>query len=138
MKKLKPEQIKVIKREIKLELARKDFWEFCRLIDPKFYKKNRKYLRELCSKLQAFYESDKKALIVNMPPRHGKSYTIQLFCAWVFGKNINERIMTASYNERLAINFARFVRDTILKTKAEESLIIYRDIFPKKFLPRFP
>lgn len=125
------QQIKEIKKQALLELARKDFWTFCQLMDSKFYKSNRNYLKRLCQKLQDFYESDEqKFLVINMPPRHGKSYTIQLFCAWVFGKDTQEKIMTASYNERLAINFARFVRNKIQTVKTSPDIFVYSDIFP--------
>lgn len=128
---LTPSEIKEIRKQARLELARKDFWTFCKLLDPEFYKDNRKYLKRLCSKLQQFAESNKEILIINMPPRHGKSHTVSLFADWLFGKNKNERIMTASYNERLAINFARFVRDTINTNKSDPNIIVYSDIFPQ-------
>jgi len=41
-------------------------------------------------------------LIINMPPRHGKSLTAQLFSEWCFGKEQSNRIITISYNETLS------------------------------------
>ncbi len=57
-----------IKKQAKLALARKDFYYYCHLKTPKFYKEGRIYLKEFCNSLQAFINSDKKVLIVNMPP----------------------------------------------------------------------
>lgn len=57
-----------IKKQAKLALTRKDFYYYYQLKTPKFYNKGRAYLKEFCSSLQAFINSDKKVLIVNMPP----------------------------------------------------------------------
>ena len=57
-----------IKKKARLALARKDFYYYCQLKTPKFYKEDRSYLKEFCSSLQTFMNSDNKVLIVNMPP----------------------------------------------------------------------
>lgn len=58
-----------LKQELLFELARRDFWTYCTLRAPSFYKETRTYLKEFCQKLQEFYEGNKKVLVVNMPPR---------------------------------------------------------------------
>ena len=80
-------QYEEIQYQAKLELARRDFWYFCCLLAPDFYMEGRTYLKEFCIALQDFYESDQRVLIINMPPRHGKSRTAQMFAKWIFGKN---------------------------------------------------
>ena len=35
-----------VQRELKLELARIDLFEFCKLMHPNFYKEERKYLKD--------------------------------------------------------------------------------------------
>lgn len=114
----------------KLELAKRDFFEFCHLRNPDFYQRSRTYLVQLCHELQAFYESDDLIMIINAPPRHGKSYTAQNFTEWVYGKNQKEKIMTGSYNETLSTTFSKKVRDDISETKADPDKIVYHDIFP--------
>lgn len=116
--------------QVKLALARKDFFSYCNLKAPDFYKKNRKYLIELCNEFQAFYEGDDEVLIVNMPPRHGKSRTAGLFVEWVLGRNKNEKIMTGSYNETLSTVFSKNVRNSIQEVKVDKNKIVYSDIFP--------
>lgn len=116
--------------QVKLALARKDFFSYCNLRAPDFYKKDRKYLAELCNEFQAFYEGDDEVLIVNMPPRHGKSRTAGLFVEWVLGRNKNEKIMTGSYNETLSTVFSKNVRNSIQEVKVDENKIVYSDIFP--------
>lgn len=119
-----------------LALARQDFWHFCKLLAPDFYMEGRTYLKEFCYALQDFYESDEKVLIINMPPRHGKSRTAGLFAEWVFGKNPTEKIITGSYNEQLSTTFSRNVRNAIQERKASKDRIVYSDIFPNTQLKR--
>lgn len=60
----------LIKLHAKIELAKREFFYYCNLKAPDFYKRDRKYLVELCTDLQAFYESDEdNVLIINVPPR---------------------------------------------------------------------
>lgn len=111
-------------------LAKRKFFKYCNLKAPDFYKKDRKFLKQFCKDLQDFYESDDEVLVVNMPPRHGKSRTVGCFVEWVLGNNPNEKIMTGSYNETLSTTFSKGVRNTILEQKADEGKIVYNDIFP--------
>lgn len=113
----------------KIELARRYFWDYCKLVAPDFYKDSRDYLRDLCETLQRFYESDKKILVVNCPPRHGKSRTATLFVQWLFGQNPKAKVMTGSYNETLSTTFAKQVRDKIWEEKTD-GVLVYSDIFP--------
>ena len=80
--------------------------------------------------MQSFYESDENALIINLPPRHGKSRTASMFVEWVLGRNQSEKIMTGSYNETLSTTFSKAVRNAIQEEKADTEKIIYSDIFP--------
>lgn len=118
-----------IKEQARLELARRDFFEYCELTASDFYKEDRKFLKDLCCQLQDFYESDEKVCVINMPPRHGKSRTAGKFVEWILGINPNEKIMTGSYNEDLSSSFAKSVRDTIASEKTE-GVIVYNNIFP--------
>lgn len=116
-------------REAKIELARREFFYYCNLKAPDFYKEDRQYLVELCNDMQKFYESDDEVLIINLPPRHGKSRTASLFVEWLFGRNQQEKIMTGSYNETLSTVFSKNVRNSIQEEKADENKIVYTDIF---------
>lgn len=121
---------KTIRLHAKIELAKREFFFYCHLKAPDFYKLDRLYLRELCENLQDFFESDDEVLVVNMPPRHGKSRTVGCFVEWVLGKNQREKVMTGSYNETLSTVFSKNVRDTILAEKADKDKVVYSDIFP--------
>lgn len=130
---MKAEEQKILdripERELDIALARKTLWDFCHVMHPNFYKENRTYLRDMADKIEDFVEkSPKHFLVINAPPRHGKSLTAQDLTAWLFGKEPSTRIMTASYNERLASIFSRSVRNMIQTEKVGEN-IVYSDIF---------
>lgn len=114
----------------KIELAKRNFFYYCQLRAPDFYKSDRAYLKELCKAFQNFYEGDDEVLILNIPPRHGKSRTAGLFVEWVLGKNQNEKIMTGSYNETLSTMFSKNVRNAIQEEKADKYKPVYSDVFP--------
>ena len=59
----------------KIELAKREFFFYCQLKAPDFYKSDRSFLVELCNGFQEFMNSDEPVMIVNLPPRHGKSRT---------------------------------------------------------------
>jgi len=121
---------KLIQLGAKTELARREFFFYCNLKAPDFYKTNREYLIELCNDLQEFYEGDDEVLVINEPPRHGKSRTAGLFVEWVLGKNQNEKIMTGSYNETLSTMFSKNVRNSIQEEKADKYKPVFSDVFP--------
>lgn len=118
-----------LKKQARLELARRDFFDYCKLTAPDFYKEDRKFLKDVCNQLQDFYKSNEKICVINMPPRHGKSRTAGKLVEWILGINPNEKIMTGSYNETLSGTFAKSVRDTIASEKTE-GVIVYNNIFP--------
>lgn len=123
--------------QAKLELARREFFYYCHLKAPAFYKKDREYLVQLCNTMQAFYEDQTaKVLIINEPPRHGKSRTAGLFVEWVLGRNSHEKIMTGSYNETLSTMFSKNVRNSIQEVKASPDRIVYTDVFPHVAIKR--
>jgi conserved hypothetical protein len=117
-------------RRAKIELARREFFFYCYLKAPNFYKYERKFLVDLCNDLQNFLTSEDEVLILNLPPRHGKSRTVGNLVEWLLGRDINAKIMTGSYNETLSTTFSKNVRNTIQEVKADKDKIIFSDIFP--------
>lgn len=117
--------------EAQKELSRRDFWEYCKFTSPDFYREDRAFLKDMATKLQWFVEeAEEQILVVNLPPRHGKSRTATKFVQWLFGKYGHHiKVMTGSYNETLSSTFAKQVRDTIA-TERTEGVTVYNDIFP--------
>lgn len=113
-----------------MELARREFFFYCSLKAPDFYKEDRKYLVDLCGGFQDFIQSDDEVLCLNLPPRHGKSRTAGLLVEWVLGNDQSQKIMTGSYNETLSTMFSKNVRNDIQEEKADENRIVFSDIFP--------
>ena len=120
---------------LRCELARRDFWEYCKLLAPDFYLDSRQFLKDKCKAYQEFYESDEEYLIDNEPPRHGKSRTATLFVQWVLGKYPKDKIITGSYNETLSTVFSKGVRNKIQERSAGDKLV-YNDIFPNTRVKR--
>lgn len=130
-------QFEQVQFQARMELARRDFWTFCKEKAPDFYKENRRYLKHICRELQEFYEDpNEKVMIINEPPRHGKSRSGGLFAQWVFGVKPSEKIITGSYNEQLSTTFSRGVRNDIMERKASKDKIVYSDIFPHTKIKR--
>jgi hypothetical protein len=103
-----------IRLEARKELARRDFYEYCTLKYPSHYTPERLFLAEMCRRLQAFLEqSEKRFLVITVPPRHYKSFTGTSLVEWYFGREPHRKVMTGGYNETLSTTFARKVRDTI-------------------------
>ncbi|MBR2587014.1 phage terminase large subunit [Candidatus Saccharibacteria bacterium] len=117
-------------RDLDCALAHNSLWEFCRILHPNFYKEDREYLRDMADRIEDFVEhSPKHFLVINAPPRFGKSLTAQDTTAWLFGRDPSTRVMTASYNERLASMFSRSVRNMI-QTESIGERVVFSDIFP--------
>lgn len=120
-----------IKHYAKMELARREFWQYCKFTSPDFYTEERGFLKDLSEKLQWFIEeASQQIMVVNMPPRHGKSRTATKLVQWLFGKyGVKIKVMTGSYNETLSGTFAKQVRDCIAE-KPTLGVTVYNDIFP--------
>ena len=121
----------LLKYYARLELSKRSFWEYCKFTSSDFYTEDRHFLNELSNKLQWFVEeASEQIMVVNMPPRHGKSRTATKFVQWLFGKfGSRIKVMTGSYNETLSGTFAKQVRDCIAEKKTEGNTV-YNDIFP--------
>jgi len=64
--------------------------------------------------LEAVERGDIDRLMINMPPRHGKStLASERFPAWFLGLNPDRAIIAASYNSDLATDFGRKVRNIV-------------------------
>ena len=70
------------------------------------------HLHLLCEHLEAVERGDIRRLIINMPPRHGKSFCVSdHFPAWYLGRNPRNKIILASHTAQLAFDSSRRNRD---------------------------
>lgn len=64
--------------------------------------------------IEAFGDRDYKILLIDEPPRHGKSQQISIdFPAWYLGKNPEKEVITASYSFELAQDFGGKTREKV-------------------------
>ncbi len=134
-------------RLAKLEAGRSSFWEYCKLINPSFFKETRAYQKTIADTLQAIYEKQLinsvtgkpyDIIIINLPPGFGKSYSATTFTTWAFGQNQKNMAITVSYNQTLSTRFAKTVRDTI-EDQENEMLpdhFVVSSFFPKVRIKR--
>lgn len=83
------------------ERARRSFRYFIEQVKPDYY--FNWHHDVLIDALQSLADRQIKRLIVQMPPRHGKSELVsRLFPAWILGRDPNEQIILSSYSLDLA------------------------------------
>lgn len=86
------------------------------------------HIKEIAKVLQDVESGKLKRLIINMPPRHGKTLlTSKIFVPWALGRNPRRRVIFSSYNDGKAEEETRFMRDLV---ESKE----FRDIFPNVFV----
>lgn len=118
--------------KLKIVLASKDLFSYCQIVDSEdFYnEEDAPYLKEICDSIQEFENDDNEALFVLMPPRHGKTRTVNNAVNWLLGKNPKYKIMEGCYNTQLSRRSSKIVRDRI-QQKEEEGRIVFHQVFPK-------
>ena len=117
---------------IKVELARRSLFDYCKYVDSEeFYdEKTAPYLKEICDAIQEFENDENEALIICMPPRHGKTRTINNTVDWLLGRNPKYRIMEGSYNTALSMRSSKMVRNKILEIPSSDKPV-FSDVFPE-------
>ena len=89
----------------RIELARRDFWEYRKLMNPKmkqgwFQEKAARALQKFLGDLIAGL---RPILIMQAPPQHGKSVLVIDFITWAHGKYPWFQTIFASFSERLGV-----------------------------------
>lgn len=91
----------------------KEFWTTC---ERKFV--DGWHIKAICDHLQALYEGRIRNLLINIPPRHGKSLLINVFFpAWCWAKNPEKRFLFFSYAKSLTIRDSLKCRQVIQSEK---------------------
>jgi predicted phage terminase large subunit-like protein len=95
-----------------------------RTVDPGAAYKHNWHIDLIAEYLEACTRRQVKRLIINVPPRYLKSISVSVaWPAWLLGRNPSERILAASYSDRLS-----------LKHSVDCRLVVrsdwYRRIFP--------
>ena len=102
--------------------CRESFAEFIRAVYPN-YLFGAHHLK-LISLFEAVARGEKKRIIVNIAPRHGKSELISYLApAWFLGNFPQKKVIMASHTADLAVDFGRKVRNLV----SEDT---YKTVFP--------
>ena len=105
-----------------IEARQKTFLEFIKHVYPGY--KVGAHHEKLAKIFEQIANGEKKRVIVNIAPRHGKSELISYLApAWFLGKYPDKKIIMASHTADLAINFGRRVRNLVGSDA-------YKDVFP--------
>ena len=101
--------------------ARKDLLSFCVYTD-KFFEVNKHHVT-IAEELQAFMEGKTKRLILQTPPRSGKSRLVGEAIAWSMGAMNRRDVIYAGHSINLLEGFSRNIRGRV------ESME-FRSLFP--------
>ena len=115
--------LQTYKQEMTREVGKDSFLDFVKHVYPGYMVgPHHKKLAEI---FEAIARGEKKRVIVNIAPRHGKSELISYLApAWFLGKYPHKKVIMASHTADLAVNFGRRVRNLVGSEK-------YQDIFPQ-------
>lgn len=124
----------VLRRLLQARRAQDDLLEYVRLTmpdprDPAHHPRSRyqtgRHHQLLAEHLHALEAGRITRLIVNAPPRHGKSeLASKRFLAWLSGRNPDKSYIFGTYNETYAGDIGRAVRENI---KAPEHRLVFPD-----------
>jgi hypothetical protein len=128
LSKLSPEELADLSKMLEeyetaksLEAAHDGFLPFVKHLWPKFIEGE--HHRIMAEKFEAIERGDKRFVIINVPPRHGKSeLASKYFPAWFMGRNPDKKIIMSSHTAGLAVDFGRAVKNIVAMPQ-------YRDVF---------
>lgn len=93
------------------ELARRSFRDYVVRVHRGNYKHFR-HTEYITDRLEPIANGEQKHIIIEMPPRHGKSMTVtESFPSYFLAKNPSKRVIAASYSDSLARKFGRLNRE---------------------------
>lgn len=68
---------------------------------------------KICKHLVEVYKGNIKKLVINMPPRSGKTEIVNTFIEWTITKHPQSKYIMTSYSDTLVANSSQQIRDTI-------------------------
>jgi hypothetical protein len=102
--------------------ARGSFTSFIKHVYPHY--KFGAHHKKLISLFESVARGEKKRIIVNIAPRHGKSELISYLApAWFLGNFPEKKVIMASHTADLAVDFGRKVRNLVGESA-------YKQVFP--------
>lgn len=118
----------IVEQAIAAEMARQDLYFFSRYMFKQ--RKGIKWQRarhhpQICDALMRVYRGECRRLILNVPPRYGKTTLAVInFIAWAFGKSPDSEFLHVSYAAPLATGNSWEAREIVAEP-------LYQQIFPE-------
>ncbi|MEB7460146.1 phage terminase large subunit [Staphylococcus borealis] len=104
-----------VKERAAIELARKHYNYYLRLVHHGNYEPLA-HTELIASELQRIVDGEQRHIIIEMPPRHGKSLTVtETFPSYFVGKHPNKKVIVAAYGDGLARHFGRLNRNKFIE-----------------------
>lgn len=108
---LSKQQIEVLAKEARKELAKRNYRDYVEFVHHGHYSHYR-HTELVCDVLQRVADGEQLSILIEMPPRHGKSMTVtETFPSFYLGKNPDKRVIAAAYSDGLATKFGRLNRN---------------------------
>ena len=105
--------------------VRKAFWQ----VEKEKLRRD-SYVMYLCYMLGQVASGEIKRLVINLPPRHLKTFVASIcLAAWILGNRPSARILIVTYGERLAERIAFRIREIMLSRW-------YKEIFATRLAKR--
>lgn len=97
-------------------------WSFKQKYNSKIILKD--FHHQVCDALIKVYIGEIKNLIINMPPRSGKTEILNTFSEWTLTKHPNSKNIMTSYSDTLVTNNSQAIRDMIASAEHQELFAI--------------
>lgn len=111
LQEISDEQLDALAYEAEKELARRNYRDYVEFVHHGHYSHFR-HTELVCSVLQRIADGEQLSVLIEMPPRHGKSMTVtETFPSYYIGRNPNKRVIAAAYSDGLATKFGRLNRN---------------------------
>ena len=108
---LSNEEMSALENEADKELARRFYRDYVEYVHHGHYEHFR-HTELICNVLQRVADGEQLSILIEMPPRHGKSMTVtESFPSFYLGKNPDKRVIAAAYSDGLATKFGRLNRN---------------------------
>lgn len=103
--------MRALENEADKELARRFYRDYVKYVHHGHYEHFR-HTKLICDVLQRVADGEQLSILIEMPPRHGKSMTVtESFPSFYLGKNPDKRVIAAAYSDGLATKFGRLNRN---------------------------
>lgn len=100
-----------VQENAQLQLAKTHYRYYLRLAHHGNYVPLR-HTELIADELQKIIDGEQRHIIIEMPPRHGKSLSVtETFPSYYLGKNPDKKVITAAYSDGLARGFGRLNRN---------------------------